>query len=197
MVRVARWLGSMVVAAHALRVIEIATIRWLPWCISTWSWHVGLLSWLWADSSESAESWRSLVVMVVSDWLAVSVDRVACRVGIQEIIIVINDVVIIILVGSMIVVADICLTKLVEDWSRSFGIDGRYLSHDLAIVRMATLVELSSLGLFSGTHFRWTILVVVIMVPILSSTCLICSATSSPRVAHCAILLVVCDSIIL
>ena len=48
------WGCSMVVLAHVLWVIEVGTIHWLSICVPTWSWHVSLLSRLWADPSQSS-----------------------------------------------------------------------------------------------------------------------------------------------
>lgn len=62
---------------------------------------------------------------------------------------------------------------------------------------MAALIELRSLRLLGWTNLRRTSsLIGMIMLPILTSTCLISRATAPSRIAHGTILLIVSDSIL-
>lgn len=198
-VRMARWLPRIILV---LRVVQVACIWWLSRRVSAWSRHVGFLSWLWADSPESSQSWRSLVVMVVAYRLAISRDAcIVARVGVQVIIIVVvrNIVIICVACSYMIMISNVCLPKLVQDRSWSFSVYSRYLSHYLAIVGMAALIELCSLRLLGGTNLWGTSSLIsgVIMLPVLSSTRLVWWAIVPSRIADCTVLLIVSYSILL
>lgn len=191
------WSCSMVVLAHVLWVIEVGAVHWLSVCVPTWSRHVSFLSWLWADPSQSSKSWTSFGVHFVSNRLAISINGAGVcsriRIRIQEVIVVS---IIVIYNNLMIMVSNVCLAELVQDWSRSFGVNGRYLRHHLAIISMGTLGEFRTLGLFGGADLIWTILVIVVMLPVLASSCFV-GIVWPIRVADCAVLHIISYSILL
>ena len=95
----------------------------------------------------------------------------------------------------MVVSSNICLPKLVQNRSGSFGINSRYLSHHLAIICMV-LIEFSSLSLFCWADLRWTSsFIVMVMVPILASSSLV--SWPSSWIASCTVLVSVCNPILL
>lgn len=95
----------------------------------------------------------------------------------------------------MIMGCDICLPKLVQNRSRSFGINCRYLSHHLAIISMV-FIKFSSLSLFCWTDLRWTTsFIIMVVLPILASSSLICWSTS--WITCCTVLISICYSILL
>ena len=94
----------------------------------------------------------------------------------------------------MVMSSDICLPKLVQNRSGSFGIDSRYLSHHLAIISMI-FIEFSSLCLLCWTDLRWTTSFIMVVVPVLASSSLICCSTS--WIALCTVLISICNSVLL
>ena len=70
-VRVA-WGLSMSVAV--LRVVQIARVWWLSRGIICRSWHIGFLPRLRTDPPKSSKPWTSLIIVVITYWLAISVD---------------------------------------------------------------------------------------------------------------------------
>ena len=177
-------------------IVQVAWIWGLSCRIASWARHVRFFSWLRANAPKSSKSWTSLIVVVITNRLSVSVDAsIVVRVRIQVVVIVVVRIVVIVVrVVSMVMVSNICLTKLIKNWSGSFGVNSRYLSHYLAIVRMVAIIKFSSLSLLRWTYLRGaTSFVIMIVVPVLSSSCLVCWTPS--RVAHCTILLIVSHSI--
>mgnify|MGYP007026641975 FL=1 len=95
----------------------------------------------------------------------------------------------------MVMDSDICLPKLVQNRSGSFGIDSRYLSHHLAIISMI-FIEFSSLCLLCWTDLRWTTsFIIMVVVPVLASSSLVSCSTS--WIALCTVLISICNSVLL
>jgi hypothetical protein len=94
----------------------------------------------------------------------------------------------------MVMGCDICLPKLVQNRSGSFGINSRYLSHHLAII-CVVFIEFSSLSLFCRTDLRWTSSFIMIMLPVFASSSLICCSAS--WITLSTVLISICNPILL
>jgi hypothetical protein len=95
----------------------------------------------------------------------------------------------------MVMYSYICLPKLVQNRSGSFGINSRYLSHHLAIISMI-FIEFSSLSLLCWTDLRWTTsFIIMVVVPVLASSSLVSCSTS--WIALCTVLISICNPVLL
>lgn len=191
---VARRLSSM---ARVLRIIQVASI-WRLRSAASCAWHVSLFSGLRANASKPTKSWASLVVVVVAYRLTISIDSsVVAWVGIQVIVIRVVVIIVVVRISSMIMVSNISLTELVQNWSGPFGVNSRYLSHYLSIVSMITIIILLSLRLFNWTNFRGTSSFIVVVIPIFSSISFVSIIVASQTwIAMNTVLLIVRYSIL-
>ena len=165
MVRVIRWhhtTMSLVSGGVLLRHILVIISRW---CVLVWvvAWHVSIFARLWTDSMKSAQSWTLFIVTIMSITIHITcvAYRSSCMIDIsiwtQELI---SVAIFTNRRMAMIMNLDVRLPELVQDWSGSFCIDSRYLSHNLSIIR-AIVILTSTLNLLVRANLWWTIFVSV------------------------------------